>query len=121
MRVTEVIKQSQAQMRNINIQVPANASPMVVGLIQQLANHLSAHPQPLSYEELQQRISAAHWDKMRRLAIIYQNRRIWNAGNLVNKQNKRDAKRYGEPEIPGVSMDNWLTPRGNINWKSITS
>jgi hypothetical protein len=117
MRSKEVLEHGQSKIRNINIQVPANTPPLVITLIQQLAAHLSNQPQPLSHEELQKRINAAHWDKMRRLAIIYQNRRIWNAGNLVSKKNKEDAQRYGESEIPDVDIESWLDSSGHIKIK----
>jgi len=96
MRANEISGKGLAPMKDITIRVPMNTHPYTITLIQQLASQLYSKPQPLTPDQLNVAINNAYLEKMRRLAIIYQNRKIWNAGNLVNKDEKWNAQHYGE-------------------------
>lgn len=100
-----------------SIMLPLDQYRQLAPLLQKQREVNQPKPQPLTRDQLDRRLAAAHQEKIRKLAIILQNRKIWVQSELVTPQDKADAERIGQPEIPEISMDDWLTPNGDINWK----
>ena len=99
-----------------SVMLPLDQYRQLAPLLQKQRDANQPKPQPLTRDQLDQRLTAAHEEKMRKLAIALQNRKIWAQSELVTPQDKEDAARIGEPEIPEISMDDWLDLEGNINW-----
>jgi hypothetical protein len=116
-KITEIVPNNKPSIFKPQVAIPLDDYNLVKPILQRQQQARLPKPQPLTRNRLDQRLAAAHQEKMRKLAIALQNRKIWAQGELVTPQNKADAARIGEPEIPEISMDDWLTPSGNINWK----
>jgi hypothetical protein len=116
MLVREVIPNNKPSILKPQIAIPLDDYNLVKPILQRQQVRLPK-PQPLTHDQLDKRLAAAQQEKLRRLAIIFQNRKIWAQSELVTPQDKADAARIGEPEIPEISMDDWLMPDGQINWR----
>ena len=116
--IIEVIPTNKPSIFRPQVAIPLDDYNAVKPILQGQKQARLPKPQPLSRDQLDQRLAAARQEKMRKLAIALQNRKIWAQGELVTPQDKADAARIGEPEIPEISMDDWLTSDGDINWKA---
>ena len=97
-----------------SIMLPLDQYRQLAPLLQKQREVNQPKPQPLTRDQLDRRLAAAHKEKLRRLAIIQQNQKIWAQSELVTPQDKADAARIGEPEIPEINMDDWLDHDGHI-------
>ena len=118
MLIIEVIPTNKPSIFRPQVAIPLDDYNAVKPILQGQKQARLPKPQPLSRDQLDQRLAAARQEKMRKWAIALQNRKIWAQGELVTPQDKADAARIGEPEIPEISMDDWLTSDGDINWKA---
>ena len=118
MLVREVVNNNEPSLSKPSVMLPLDQYRQLAPLLQKQRDANQPKPQPLTRDQLDQRLAAARQEKMRKLAIALQNRKIWAQGELVTPQDKADAARIGEPEIPEISMDDWLTSDGDINWKA---
>ena len=116
MLVREVVNNNEPSLSKPSVMLPLDQYRQLAPLLQKQRDAKQPKPQPLTRDQLDQRLTAAHEEKMRKLAIALQNRKIWAQSELVTPQDKEDAARIGEPEIPEISMDDWLDLEGNINW-----
>jgi hypothetical protein len=112
MLVREVVNKNEPSLSKPSVMLPLDQYRQLAPLLQKQRDINQPKPQPLTRDQLDQRLAAAHQEKLRRLAIILQNRKIWAQSELVTPQDKADAARIGEPEIPEISMDDWLMPDG---------
>ena len=117
MKITEIVPNNKPSIFRPQVAIPLDDYNAVKPILQRQQQARLQKPQPLTRDQLDKSLAAAHQEKMRKLAIALQNRKIWAQGELVTPQDKADAARVGEPEIPETSMDDWLTPSGDINWK----
>jgi hypothetical protein len=117
-KIEEIIKNSEPSVFKPQVAIPLDDYNLVKPILQRQLQARLPKPQPLTRDQLDQRLAAAHQEKLRRLAIILQNRKIWAQSELVTPQDKADAARIGEPEIPEINTDNWLMPDGDINWSA---
>ena len=118
MLVREVVNNNEPSLSKPSIMLPLDQYRQLAPLLQKQREVNQPKPQPLTRDQLDRRLAAAHKEKLRRLAIIQQNQKIWAQSELVTPQDKADAARIGEPEIPEISMDDWLKLDGDINWKA---
>jgi len=117
MLVREVVNKNESSLSKPSVMLPLDQYRQLAPLLQKQRDINQPKPQPLTRDQLDQRLTAAHQEKMRKLAIAIQNRKIWAQSELVTPQDKADAARIGEPEIPEINTDNWLMPDGDINWR----
>ena len=117
MLVREVVNNNEPSLSKPSVMLPLDQYRQLAPLLQKQRDANQPNPQPLTRDQLDQRLAAARQEKMRKLAIALQNRKIWAQGELVTPQDKADALRIGEPEIPEISMDDWLKLDGDINWR----
>ena len=118
MLVREVIPNNKPSIFKPQIAIPLDDYNLVKPILQRQQQARLPKPQPLTRDQLDQRLAVARQEKLRRLAIALQNRKIWAQSELVTPQDKVDAERIGEPEIPEINTDNWLNLDGNINWSA---
>ncbi len=118
MLIIEVIPTNKPSIFRPQVAIPLDDYNAVKPILQGQKQARLPKPQPLTRDQLDQRLTAAHQEKMRKLAIALQNRKIWAQSELVTPQDKVDAERIGEPEIPEINTDNWLNLDGNINWSA---
>ena len=116
--IIEVIPTNKPSIFRPQVAIPLDDYNAVKPILQGQKQARLPKPQPLTRDQLDQRLTAAHQEKMRKLAIALQNRKIWAQSELVTPQDKVDAERIGEPEIPEINTDNWLNLDGNINWSA---
>jgi len=116
MLVREVVNKNEPSLSKPSVMLPLHQYRQLAPLLQKHRDINQPKPQPLTPDQLDKRLAAAHQEKLRRLAIILQNRKIRAQSELVTPQDKADAARIGEPEIPEISMDNWIKLDGDINW-----
>ena len=116
MKIVEIITSHKPSIYRPQVAIPIDDYNLVKPILQRQKQARLPKPQPLTPDQLDQRLAAARQEKMRKLAIALQNRKIWAQSELVTPQDKADAARIGEPEIPEISMDDWLDLEGNINW-----
>lgn len=116
MRIVEIIINQKPSMFKPQVTIPLDDYNLVKPILQRQQLAKLPKPQPLTPSQLNQQLIKAHREKLRRLAIALQNRKIWAQSELVTPQDKRDALRLGEPELSEVDIDDWLTPDGRINW-----
>ena len=117
MLIREIIPNHKPSIFRPQVAIPLDAYNLVKPILQRQQQARLPKPQPLTRDQLDQRLTAARQEKMRKLAIALQNRKIWAQSELVTPKDKADAARIGEPEIPEISMDDWLKLDGDINWK----
>jgi hypothetical protein len=117
-KIYEIILKNEPPIFQPQVAIPLDDYNLVKPILQRQQQARLPKPQPLTRDQLDQRLAAAHQEKLRKLAIILQNRKIWAQSELVTRQDKADAARIGEPEIPEISMEDWLMPSGDINWKA---
>jgi len=117
-KITEIILKNEPPIFQPQVAIPLDDYNLVKPILQRQQQARLPKPQPLTRDQLDRRLAAAHQEKLRRLAIILQNRKIWAQSELVSPQDKADAARIGEPEIPEIDMDDWLMPDGDINWNA---
>ena len=115
--IREIIPSNKPSIFRPQVAIPLDDYNAVKPILQRQQQARLPKPQPLTHDQLDQRLAAAHQEKLRKLAIIQQNRKIWAQSELVTPQDKADAARIWEPEIPEIDTDNWLTSDGDINWK----
>ena len=120
MKIVEIIPSNKPSIFKPQIAIPLDDYNAVKPILQRQQQARLPKPQPLTPDQLDQRLTAAHEEKMRKLAIALQNRKIWAQGELVTPKDKADAARIGEPEIPEISMDDWLKLDGDINWMAFS-
>jgi hypothetical protein len=118
MLVREVVKNNEPSLSKPSIMLPLDQYRQLAPLLQKQRDANQPKPQPLTRDQLDRRLAAARQEKMRKLAIALQNRKIWAQSELVTPKDKADAARIGEPEIPEIDTDNWLELDGDINWKA---
>ena len=118
MLVREVVNKNEPSLSKPSVMLPLDQYRQLAPLLQKQRDINQPKPQPLTRDQLDKRLAAAHQEKLRRLAIILQNRKIWAQSELVTPKDKADAARIGEPEIPEISMDNWLRRDGTINFNA---
>ena len=118
MLVSEVVNKNEPSLSKPSVMLPLDQYRQLAPLLQKQRDINQPKPQPLTSDQLDKRLAAAHQEKLRRLAIALQNRKIWAQSELVTPQDKKDALHLGEPDVPEISMYNWLTPSGNINWNA---
>ena len=118
MKIVEIIPSHKPSAFRPQVAIPLDDYNAVKPILQRQQQAQLPKPQPLTPSQLNQQLVAAHKEKLRRLGIALQNRKIWAQSELVTPQDKRDALRLGEPELPEVDIDNWLTSDGHINWKA---
>ena len=118
MKIVEIITSHKPSIFRPQVAIPLDDYNAVKPILQRQQQARLPKPQPLTPDQLDQRLAAARQEKMRKLAIALQNRKIWAQGELVTPQDKADAARIGEPEIPEISMDDWLKLDGDINWQA---
>ena len=117
LKIVEIIPSNKPSIFKPQIAIPLDDYNLVKPILQRQKQARLPKPRPLTRDQLDQRLTAAHEEKMRKLAIALQNRKIWAQSELVTPQDKADAARIGEPEIPEISMDDWLKLDGDINWR----
>ena len=118
MLVSEVVNKNEPSLSKPSVMLPLDQYRQLAPLLQKQRDINQPKPQPLTRDQLDQRLVAARQEKLRSLAIIQQNRKIWAQSELVSPKDKADASRIGEPEIPEISVDNWLKLDGEINWQA---
>lgn len=118
MLIREIIPNHKPSIFRPQVAIPLDAYNLVKPILQRQQQARLPKPQPLTRDQLDQRLAVARQEKLRRLAIALQNRKIWAQSELVTPQDKVDAERIGEPEIPEINTDNWLNLDGNINWSA---
>ena len=118
MLIREIIPTNKPSIYRPQVAIPIDDYNLVKPILQRQNQARLPKPQPLTRDQLDQQLAAAHKEKLRRLAIALQNRKIWAQSELVTPKDKADAARIGEPEIPEISMDDWLKLDGDINWKA---
>jgi hypothetical protein len=100
------------------VTIPLDDYNLVKPLLKRQQQARIPKPQPLTPSQLNQQLVAAHQEKLRRLAIALQNRKIWAQSELVSKNDKREASKIGGPEMPIINLDNWLDHDGRIKFRS---
>ena len=118
MKIVEIITSHKPSIFRPQVAIPLDDYNAVKPILQRQQQARLPKPQPLTPDQLDQRLTAARQEKMRKLAIALQNRKIWAQSELVTPKDKADAARIGEPEIPEIDTDNWLELDGDINWKA---
>jgi len=119
MLVREVVTNNEPSLSKPSVMLPLDQYRQLAPLLQKQRDINQPKPQPLTRDQLDKRLAAAHQEKLRRLAIILQNRKIWAQSELVTPKDKADAARIGEPEIPEIDMDDWLYQDGAINFSTL--
>ena len=114
MLIREIIPTNKPSIYRPQVAIPIDDYNLVKPILQRQNQARLPKPQPLTRDQLDQQLAAAHKEKLRRLAIALQNRKIWAQSELVTPQDKADAARIGEPEIPEINMDDWLDHDGHI-------
>jgi len=117
-KITEIVPNNKPSIFRPQVAIPLDDYNLVKPILQRQHQAKLPKPQPLTPAQLNQRLVDAHQEKMRRLAIALQNRKIWAQSELVTPQDKKDALRMGEPKIPDVNLDNWLDQDGYIKLRS---
>jgi hypothetical protein len=118
MRIVEIIPTHRPTVFRPQVAIPLDDYNLVKPILQRQQQASLPKPQPLTKAQFRQRLAAVHQEKLRRLAIALQNRKLWAQSELVTPKDKKDAMRLGEPEIPEINTDNWLTSDGHIDWKA---
>ena len=118
MKIVEIITSHKPSIYRPQVAIPIDDYNLVKPILQRQNQARLPKPQPLTRDQLDQQLAAAHKEKLRRLAIALQNRKIWAQSELVTPQDKADAARIGEPEIPEINMDDWLDHDGRIKFRS---
>ena len=104
MKIVEIITSHKPSIFRPQVAIPLDDYNAVKPILQRQQQARLPKPQPLTPDQLDQRLAAARQEKLRRLAIIQQNRKIWAQSELVTPQDKADADRIGEPEIRDVDL-----------------
>lgn len=118
MLIHEIIPTNKPSIYRPQVAIPIDDYNLVKPILQRQNQARLPKPQPLTRDQLDQQLAAAHKEKLRRLAIALQNRKIWAQSELVTPKDKKDALRMGEPKIPDVNLDNWLDQDGYIKLRS---
>ena len=118
MRIVEIIPTHRPTVFHPQVAIPLDDYNLVKPILQRQQQSRLPKPQPLTQAQFRQRLVAVHQDKLRKLAIALQNRKLWAQSELVTPKDKKDAMRIGEPEIPAINTDDWLTSDGHINWQA---
>jgi len=116
--IREIIPNNKPSIFKPQIAIPLDDYNLVKPILQRQQQARLPKPHPLTRDQLDQRLAAAHQEKLRRLAIALQNRKIWAQSELVTPKDNKDALRMGEPKIPDVNLDNWLDQDGYIKLRS---
>lgn len=116
--IREIIPDNKPSIFRPQVAIPLDDYNAVKPILQRQQQVRLPKPQPLTRDQLDKRLAAAHQEKMRKLAIALQNRKIWAQSELVTPKDKADAARIGEPEIPEIDTNNWLKLDGAINWSA---
>lgn len=119
MRIVEIIQNNKTSFFQQQVAIPLDDYNLVKPILQRQQQARVPKPQPLTRNQLDQRLAAARQEKLRRLAIAQQNKKIRDQSELVTPQDKADAARIGEPKIPDISTDHWVDSDGNINWNKV--
>ena len=118
MLIREIIPNHKPSIFRPQVAIPLDDYNAVKPILQRQQQARLPKPQPLTRDQLDQRLAAARQEKLRRLAIIQQNRKIWAQSELVSKKDKEDALHLGEPALPEINLDHWLDHDGRIKLRS---
>ena len=114
MKIKEIVEGNEPSIFRPQVAIPLDDYNLVRPILQRQQQASLPKPQHLTHSQLNQQLVAAHREKLRRLAIALQNRKIWAQSELVTPQDERDALKIGSSKIPDVSLDHWLDGHGNL-------